>query len=321
MIHWEWFQKFKSNHAYKWYMYNPEFILKNEMQKYLWDIEEQTDHLISARRPNQQIKKRTCRRVDFAVPADHRVKLKENEKSNKYLELIWELKKLWIMKVTGIPIVTGVLGTITKILILVVEDLGIRGQKGTIHTTALLKPARILWRVLETWENFLSLRLLRESIIIIIIIIRKGFSKVCCDRVEQRCATILLRILTLSLSLSPFSFPLPPRHHIIDKVLRHHIIVNIFRRNKIGRNFFPLHRSLFLSFQLTKTISTFKIKTSLLKPDTFDCKLFNSSCYTDTLSIIKLISPFAYKLKKKNWAKGFSLKMFLGIKSTKLLTS
>ena len=31
--------------------------------------------------------------MDFAVPADHRVKLKESEKKDKYLDLDWELKK------------------------------------------------------------------------------------------------------------------------------------------------------------------------------------------------------------------------------------
>ena len=31
--------------------------------------------------------------MDFAVPADHRVKLKESEKKNKYLDLARELKK------------------------------------------------------------------------------------------------------------------------------------------------------------------------------------------------------------------------------------
>ena len=34
---------------------------------------------------NQQID-RTCSIVDFAVPADHRMKLKENEKRDKYLD-------------------------------------------------------------------------------------------------------------------------------------------------------------------------------------------------------------------------------------------
>ena len=54
--------------------------------------------------------------VDFAVPADNRIKLKESEKKDKYLVLARELKKkkLWNMKVTIIPIVTGAFGTVTN---------------------------------------------------------------------------------------------------------------------------------------------------------------------------------------------------------------
>ena len=51
--------------------------------------------------------------MDFAVPASHRVKLKENEK-DKYLYFDRELKKLWNMKVKFIPIAIGALGTVTK---------------------------------------------------------------------------------------------------------------------------------------------------------------------------------------------------------------
>ena len=52
------------------------------------------DHLISARWPDLEIaskKKRTSRIVDFAIPADHRVKLKKNNEI--YLDLVRELKK------------------------------------------------------------------------------------------------------------------------------------------------------------------------------------------------------------------------------------
>ena len=59
-----------------------------------WDFEIQTDFLISARRPDQIImneRERTCRTVDFSLPADHWVKLKENEKKDKYLGLAREL--------------------------------------------------------------------------------------------------------------------------------------------------------------------------------------------------------------------------------------
>ena len=41
----------------------------------------------------QQKKKRICRIVDFAVQADHKVKLKKSEKRDKYQDLSRELKK------------------------------------------------------------------------------------------------------------------------------------------------------------------------------------------------------------------------------------
>ena len=37
--------------------------------------------------------------VDFAVSTDHRVKLKEIEKRDKYMDLARECKKLWNLKV------------------------------------------------------------------------------------------------------------------------------------------------------------------------------------------------------------------------------
>ena len=88
---------------------------------------------------NNQQKKRTCKIEDFAVLADHRVKLKESEKKDNYLDLARELKKLCDMKVTVTPIVVGVLGTVTKGLVKGLKDLEIRRWVETIQTTALLK--------------------------------------------------------------------------------------------------------------------------------------------------------------------------------------
>ena len=42
---------------------------------------------------NNQQKRRTCKIVNFVVLADHRIKLKEYEKKDKYLDLARELKK------------------------------------------------------------------------------------------------------------------------------------------------------------------------------------------------------------------------------------
>ena len=153
VIHWEMCKKFKFDHTNKWYMHNPAPVLENATHKLLWDFNIQTDHLIPAIRPDLIIinkKKRTCKIVDFAVPADHRIKLKECEKKDKYLDLVRELKKLWNIQVTIIPIVIGAFGTVTKGLLKGLEDLEVGGQVETIQTTALLRMARILRRVLET---------------------------------------------------------------------------------------------------------------------------------------------------------------------------
>ena len=69
--------------------------------------------------------------VDFAVPADHCVKLKESEKKDKYLDLARIVKKLWNKKVTVIPIVISALGTIAEGLIQGLEELEIKGRVET----------------------------------------------------------------------------------------------------------------------------------------------------------------------------------------------
>ena len=54
------------------------------------------------------------------------------------------------MKMMVMPIVIGALGTVPKGLVQGLEDFEIRGRVETIQTTALLRSAKILRRVLET---------------------------------------------------------------------------------------------------------------------------------------------------------------------------
>ena len=77
-------------------------------------------------------------------------KLKECEKKDKYLYLARELKKLWNMKVTIVPIVIGVFGSVTKGLLKGIGNMEVGGRVETIQMTALLRRVRILRRVLET---------------------------------------------------------------------------------------------------------------------------------------------------------------------------
>ena len=139
VIHWEMCKKFKFDH-----MHNPAAVLEKDTQApmRLWHTNLSPNLSQKTRPYNNQQKKRICKIVDFAVPADHRIKLKECEKKDKYFHLARKLKKLWNVKVTIVPIVIGALGTVTKGLL----------------------TARILRRVLQTWGDLLSLRLQWKTI-------------------------------------------------------------------------------------------------------------------------------------------------------------
>ena len=78
-------------------MHNPAPVQENPTHKLLWEFNIQTDHLIPARRPDVIIinkKNKICKIDDFAVPADHKINMKESKKEDKYLDLARELKKL-----------------------------------------------------------------------------------------------------------------------------------------------------------------------------------------------------------------------------------
>ena len=138
----------------------------------LWHTNGSPNHGQKTRPYNKQKKKkkkkkkkeRICKIVDFAVLADHRIRLKECEKKYKYFDIARELKKLWKMKVTIIPILIGAFGTVTKGLLKGLEDLEVRGRVELIQTTALLRTVRILRSVLETWGDLLSLKLQWKTI-------------------------------------------------------------------------------------------------------------------------------------------------------------
>ena len=62
VLHWELCKKLKFDHMNKWCRHK-ESVLKNETHRLFWDFEIQTDHLISARRPDLVI-------VNKKEPAD-----------------------------------------------------------------------------------------------------------------------------------------------------------------------------------------------------------------------------------------------------------
>ena len=97
----------------------------------------------------------------LCCPGWPHIKIEKSEKKDKYLDLARELKKLWNMKVTFLPIMIGALGTANEGLLKGLDDLEIRGQ---VETTTLLRTARILRRILGTWVDLLSFKLQWKTI-------------------------------------------------------------------------------------------------------------------------------------------------------------
>ena len=77
---------------------------------------------------------------------------------NKYLNLAWELKRLWNMKVTVIVIAVSLHGIVLKSLENRLGELEFRSRIGGPLDRNTVKIARIFRKVLETRSNLLSLR-------------------------------------------------------------------------------------------------------------------------------------------------------------------
>ena len=93
MIHWELCKRLKGDHADKWYMQKLESVQEN---KILWDFEIQIDLQIPVRRLDLVLINK--KKISFhLIPADHRVKIKESKKIDKYLDLGREFYESWII--------------------------------------------------------------------------------------------------------------------------------------------------------------------------------------------------------------------------------
>ena len=74
--------------------------------------------------------------VDYAIPVDHHVKEKEEEKIDKYMDLAAEVRRQFRVKTVIVPIVLGALGTVPAKLSKSLEKLEI---------DELLEPCKLLY--------------------------------------------------------------------------------------------------------------------------------------------------------------------------------
>ena len=80
-IHREVYKKYWFQVKEKWYEHEPHAVTETDCCNILWDFSVQTDHVIEARYPDKIIANKECisHFVDFAIPYNRRVGLKENE--------------------------------------------------------------------------------------------------------------------------------------------------------------------------------------------------------------------------------------------------
>ena len=111
----------------------------------LWDVE--TDKEVI-----KEIKEKDARKwyfVDVTVLQDHHVVMKQNEKTDKHLELAKKARTENQMKVVIIPIIIGAMGKTPKRLKNHISTLGIPDTVGSAQTSVLIRTKKLLRNALS----------------------------------------------------------------------------------------------------------------------------------------------------------------------------
>jgi len=84
----------------------------------MWDVPVITDRTVPVNRPDTVLldkTEKTCLLIDIALPDDANVNTKETDELSKYKDPEIEVSRMWKVRTNTVPVITGALGTITKI--------------------------------------------------------------------------------------------------------------------------------------------------------------------------------------------------------------
>ena len=115
-MHWLLLKKHGIPTGNKWYSHVPNVVTETDDGKVTiyWDKPIKTDRKVSYNRPDVVVidrEENTWYIVDFAIPMDHHVKEKEEEKIEKCMDLAAEVRRQFRVKTVIVPIFLGALGT------------------------------------------------------------------------------------------------------------------------------------------------------------------------------------------------------------------
>ena len=153
-IHWLLLKKHEIPTENKWYSHKPNVVTETDDGRVTiyWDKPIKTDGKGSYNRPDVVVigrEENTGYIVDFAIPMDHHIKEKEEEKIDKYMDLQDEVRRQFRVKIVIVPIVLGALGTVPETLSKSLEKLEIDDIIGILETAVLTSTTAILRRVLN----------------------------------------------------------------------------------------------------------------------------------------------------------------------------
>ena len=103
----------------KWYTPMSKPVYEEGNVTVLWNQAEHTDREVTANRTDIIIKnkkEKTSTLIDVAIPSDRNVVQKEEENTLQYKSLCIEIQRMWNMKCTIIPVMTGATGIVTRSL-------------------------------------------------------------------------------------------------------------------------------------------------------------------------------------------------------------
>ena len=151
-MHWEICRKHGIECTNKWYEYQPLLVVENGDVRITLDMTIYADKKLRHNRPDITLLQRDTKEwtlIDIAVPADQNIIETEEEKVGRYQDLTFEIKRIHrASKVTVIPIVIGVLATISKNAKTWYRQIDLPDIIGSAQLSAILGTAHILRKVL-----------------------------------------------------------------------------------------------------------------------------------------------------------------------------
>ena len=153
-VYWELCRKYGVKCADVWYKEVPDEVRKSDDGKVevWWDRGVETTQKLEHNRPDVTVLDHTSGLwtfVDFAVPWDKNVVVKEEEKLSKYSPLAKEVRKMYRVKTRVVPLIVGCLGVVSGRLAGWLKELGVPDVLGGMQTSAVIGTTLILQKVLS----------------------------------------------------------------------------------------------------------------------------------------------------------------------------